>query len=96
MEAKEKQSINPRMLKTVRERTGLSQTEIGSVLGCHRTAISRIERGVETPDWLVKFIQLSRLLDKAGLTWEDVIMDLPEVATLRAAESSSEYQISKM
>lgn len=85
MEAKEKQSINPRMLKTVRERTGLSQSQIGSVLGCHQTDISRIERGVETPDWLVKFIQLSRLLDKAGLTWEDVILDLPEIPERKAS-----------
>ena len=79
MEAKEKQSINPRMLKLVRERTGLSQSEIGSFLGCHRTDISRIERGIETPDWLVKFVMLSKLLTDAGMSWEDVIMEFPEI-----------------
>jgi transcriptional regulator with XRE-family HTH domain len=91
MEANEKQSIDSRMLKIVRDRTGLSQSAIGAALGCHQSDISRIERGLDTPDWLIKFVRLARLLEKTDLTWKDLALDSAP-PTLRTAEKPGEYK----
>jgi DNA-binding XRE family transcriptional regulator len=76
----------------VRQKIGLNQSQIAKALGCHQTDISRIERGVETPDWLLKFAALSTLLHQAGMSWEDVIMSFPE-SNAAATEKSGEYNV---
>lgn len=90
MESIKRQAINPRMIKAVRDKVGMSQEALAKELGCNQSAISRIERGTEIPDWLERFIKLSRLVHQAGLSWEDVIMEFPEPSP-RVAEPSTTY-----
>lgn len=86
------QQVDSKMLKVVRDKLGISQEEMGRRLGVHRPDISRIERGIEVPDWLIRFAALSKILHEAGYSWEDVIMEFPEAPTPRASEQSAEYQ----
>jgi DNA-binding XRE family transcriptional regulator len=79
------QPLNPKMLKVVRDRLGINQEELGRRLGVHRPDISKIERGLETPDWLLKFVMLSKVLTEAGMSWEDVIMEFPEITDRKAS-----------
>ena len=68
------------MIKAIRNKIGLSQSQIGSALGCHQSDISRIERGEVTPDWLIKFAVLLKMLKDAGLSYEDIVMEFPAPA----------------
>ncbi len=49
-------------LRTVRERQGMSQSDLSKASGLHRTHISRIERGVCEP----RFETLMKLRDGLG------------------------------
>ena len=92
----EKQGLNNQVIKTIRTKLNLSQQEMAALLGTERGWLSKVERGLETPDWLTKFAVLLRLLNEAGLTWEDVVMEFPEPVSSRAAmarESSAEYKV---
>lgn len=80
------------MLKVVRDKLGMNQEELGKRLGVHRPDVSKIERGLETPDWLLKFAALSTLLHEAGMSWEDVIMSFPE-SNATATEKAGEYNV---
>lgn len=73
------QVINNEMLKLVRTKLGLSQKAMAALLKTDDSLVSKIERGVETPDWLIRFAVLSKLVRDSGVSWEDVIMDLPEI-----------------
>jgi transcriptional regulator with XRE-family HTH domain len=90
MEASRKQSVNPKMLKLLRERTGMTQKELAEYLGVARPDISKIERGLKTPDWLVRFALLAEKMDQAKITWEDAIMELPDFSP-RVAEKGGDY-----
>jgi transcriptional regulator with XRE-family HTH domain len=92
MRVAENQQIDSRVLKTIRDKLGISQEEVANRLQTERARISKAERGLETPEWLIKFALMAKLLHEAGMTWEDVIMEFPEIKTSRAAESSAEYQ----
>jgi DNA-binding XRE family transcriptional regulator len=91
MESIKKQHVNAKMLKAVRDKLGINQDEMGRRLGVHRPDISKIERGLETPDWLFKFAALAKALHDAGMTWEDVVMNFPEPVD-RVAEESGKYK----
>jgi DNA-binding XRE family transcriptional regulator len=72
------QQVNAKMLKVVRGRLGMNQEELGQRLGVHRPDISKIERGIETPEWLIKFVLMAKLLQEANMSWEDVVMEFPD------------------
>jgi transcriptional regulator with XRE-family HTH domain len=62
-------------LRRARKRSELSQEDLGTRAGLHRTAIGLLERGARTPriDTLIKLTQalpaeIEDLLD--GITWE--------------------------
>ena len=93
MNSGKKQSINNEMLKVIRKKLGLTQPELGKKLGCHFSDISKVERGQVTPDWLIKFGVLLQLLNDAGLTYEDVVMEFPEPMALR--EEGEKYKTGK-
>lgn len=78
MRVAENQTIDTKVIKTIRERLGLSQGEVAKRLQTEQARISKAERGLETPEWLVKFALMAKLLHEAGLSWEDVIMEFPE------------------
>jgi transcriptional regulator with XRE-family HTH domain len=86
------QAINNRVIKRIRDKIGLSQEQLAAQLETSRGRLSNIERGLETPDWLVKFAVLSKLLHEAGFSWEDVIMELPDFNP-RAAEDGGDYNV---
>lgn len=90
MDSIKEQAINPCMLRAIRKKLGISQEEMAKKLGCHQAAISRIERGTETPEWLLKFAVLSKMASEASFSWEDIIMDNPP-PTLRTAEKPAKY-----
>jgi transcriptional regulator with XRE-family HTH domain len=92
METDKVQAVNPKMLKLVRDRTGMSQLELAERLGCKQPDISKIERGLEVPDWLIRFAKLAAVLDQAKMSWEDVIMEFPE-QPLRTAEKGGDYNV---
>lgn len=72
------QTIDSKVLKKIREKLGMSQVEVAKRLQTEQARISKVERGLETPDWLVKFALLAKLLHEAGMSWEDVVMEFPE------------------
>jgi predicted transcriptional regulator len=80
MNQPQKQDVDRAMLKKVRKQLGLSQKDMASLLKTDDSLLSKIERGQETPDWLVRFAVLSKLVHDSGFTWEDVIMEFPIVA----------------
>jgi transcriptional regulator with XRE-family HTH domain len=90
MDAAQNQVVNSEMLKAVRKKLGLSQKKMAALLKTDDSLLSKIERGVETPDWLVKFAVLSKLVHDSGLSWEDVILELPDFSP-RAAEKGGDY-----
>jgi transcriptional regulator with XRE-family HTH domain len=83
------QAPNNKVLKTIRGRLGLSQKQLADILSTEQSRLSKIERGKDTPDWLVKFATLAKLVNDAGLSWEDVIMELPDP---RVSEDKGEYR----
>jgi len=66
------------MIKVVRKKLGLSQKEMAKLLKTDDSLLSKIERGKVTPDWLFRFAMLSSLMARAGISWEDIIMDIPD------------------
>ena len=88
----ENQAPNNKVIKLIRTKLDLSQKEMAEILGTERGWLSKVERGLETPDWLIKFAVLLRMLNDAGLSYEDVVMEFPE-PNPRAAESPGKYQV---
>lgn len=76
--------------KEVRTKLKLSQESVAERLGTDQANISKLERGIEIPDWLVKAIQLHRLLDQAGYSLDDLILALPD-PPLSVAEDGADY-----
>jgi DNA-binding XRE family transcriptional regulator len=68
-------------LKEIRDRLDLTQGELAELLGTKQSNISALERGKEIPDWLIKAIQLHRLLSRAGYCLDDLILSLPDHQT---------------
>jgi transcriptional regulator with XRE-family HTH domain len=80
-------------IKQLRERLNLTQAQVAEALGTKRPQISNLERGVAVPDWLIKALVLNRLLAKAGLSYDDLLLSLPDpTETPRAAESPAPYR----
>lgn len=92
MEEVKKQPVNNKVIKNIRKKLGLSQKELAEMLDSEQSWLSKVERGLETPDWLIKFAVLSRLLHESEMSWEDVVMSFPEPQ--RAREGSGEYNTS--
>ena len=86
----EKQPLNNQVIKLIRKKLNLSQKELADILGTERGWLSKVERGQVTPDWLTKFAVLLKLLNAAGLTYEDVVMEFPEPMTTK--DDSAEYK----
>jgi DNA-binding XRE family transcriptional regulator len=78
MESVKESKINYMSLKQLREKLDLTQDQVAEVLGTKRHRVSKMERGVEIPDWLFKAIALNRLLEKAGLSFNDLLLSLPD------------------
>lgn len=91
MNRKEKQQVNNKVIKNIRESLGMSQKDFAKMLGTDNSRLSKIERGEHTPDWLLKFALLARLLHETGMSWEDVVMEFPDPAP-RVSESPGEYK----
>ncbi len=49
-------------LRTLRQRQGLSQDQLGDMLGVHQTHIGRIERGEKTPNARM-ILKISRIFN---------------------------------
>lgn len=89
----EKQAPNNKVIKLIRDKLDLSQKQMAEKLGTEQSWLSKVERGAITPDWLVKFAVLLKMLNDAGLTYEDVVMEFPEPMALR--EEDEKYTIAK-
>jgi transcriptional regulator with XRE-family HTH domain len=89
----ENQPPNNKVIKAIRKKLKLSQKEMARRLDTDDSWISKVERGQVTPDWLVKFAVLLKMLNDAGLTYEDVVMEFPEPISL--AEESAKYNAVK-
>lgn len=87
----EKIQVDSQVIKKIRDRLNLSQEGMAELLQTDRARLSKIERGLETPDWLVKFAALSELLHRSGLSWHDVILDLPD--NLGVSEKPEDYKV---
>jgi transcriptional regulator with XRE-family HTH domain len=86
-----KQAINSKVIKQIRQKLNISQEKMAEILETDRGRLSKVERGLETPDWLIKFAALSYLLHESGMSWNDVIMTLPDPSP-RASEKPTEYK----
>ena len=74
-------SSNPQKkvsFREIRKRLRLNQSELASILKSDRSEISRLENGKVVPEWLQRAIILHRLLDKTGLTLDDVLLEIPD------------------
>ena len=71
----------------------MSQRDMAQLLGTEQSWLSKAERGVVTPDWLLKFALLMKLARDAGLDFEDVALDFPEPVSSMARESGAEYKV---
>ena len=89
----ENQALNNKVIKLIRKKLNLSQKEMADILGTERGWLSKVERGQATPDWLTKFAVLLKLLNDAGLSYEDVVMEFPEPMTAR--EKPGEYIVNE-
>lgn len=93
------QSIKSEVLKEVRRVLGISQTKLAEMLNSDQADISKLENGRKIPDWLIKSITLSRLLEEAGYTMNDLILSLPdptdEEPVLAVSEKPSTYKTDK-
>lgn len=89
----ENQPPNNKVIKAIRKKLKLSQKEMARRLDTDDSWISKVERGQVTPDWLVKFAVLLKMLNDAGLTYEDVVMTFPEPMTLQ--EEGAKYKTGK-
>ncbi len=58
-------------LRTLRERRGLSQRQLGDMLGVTRTHVSRMERGEKTPN----VAMVLKVADIFGVTTDQLIRD---------------------
>jgi transcriptional regulator with XRE-family HTH domain len=88
----EKQPINNKVLKEIRDSLGLSQEQLAKKLGTDQSYLAKIEKGQVTPGWLIKFVALAQLLHQSGKSWEDVIIEFPDVSP-RAAEDGGDYNV---
>jgi transcriptional regulator with XRE-family HTH domain len=88
----QKQALNSKVIKQIREKLNISQEKMADTLDMDRARLSKIERGLETPEWLKKFAQLSKMLHQAGMTWEDVVIEFPEPM---AREKPGEYIVNE-
>lgn len=59
-----------KMLKTERERTGLSQQKLTDASGAHRRAIQELEKNMTNKDWCRNLAALSKAL---GCSMEDLL-----------------------
>jgi transcriptional regulator with XRE-family HTH domain len=62
------------LLIEVRQRTGLTQTQLGQRLSFDQPAISKIERGERRVD----VIELKMICDRLGMSLQDFIAELVE------------------
>lgn len=86
------QEIKTQVLREARKTLNMTQAELASIVGSDHTDISRLERGKKIPDWLMKAIALDRLLKRAGYTFEDLLLSLPDPEDRpRAAEVAGKY-----
>ena len=74
----EKEQVKSDVLKEARINLGLSQSDVAKMLDSERAAISKLENGKKIPDWLMKSIVLARLLERAGYTFNDLLLSLPD------------------
>jgi transcriptional regulator with XRE-family HTH domain len=88
----ENQPINNKVLKEIRLSLGLSQEQLAKRLGTDQSYLAKIEKGQVTPSWMIKFVALAQLLHQSGKSWEDVIMEFPEVNP-RVAEKGGDYNV---
>jgi transcriptional regulator with XRE-family HTH domain len=88
----EKQAPNNKVIKEIRTKLNLSQAAMAEILDTEQSWLSKVERGLETPDWLIKFARLSHLLNQAGLSWEDVVISFPAPVD-RVAEEPEKYKV---
>ena len=73
-----KSQENKVSLKEVRTRLGLKQADLAKMLGTSRTEVNRIENGKRLPEWYEKTLRLSAVLERAGLSFDDLILALPD------------------
>lgn len=71
------QQKNKVTIKDVRQKMGLTQAEFAELFRTDRSELSRIESG-RVPEWLLKAIYLNHLLEKAGYSFKDLILALPD------------------
>lgn len=64
-------------IKQVRQRMRMTQAEFAQLCGTDRSELSRIQ-SARVPDWLMKAIRLNRLLQKEGLSLNDLLLSLPD------------------
>lgn len=86
------QALNNKVIKTIRDKLNLSQKEMAEILSTEQSRLSKIERGKHTPDWLVKFALLAKLLHDADMSWEDVVIEMPDPIS---REKSGEYIVNE-
>lgn len=88
----ENQALNNKVIKDIRTKLNLSQKQMAEILETEQSWLSKVERGHVTPDWLTKFAVLLKLLNDAGLTYEDVVMSFPE-PSLKASDLPTDYNV---
>ena len=65
-------------LRELRTKLGLNQTQLAELIGTDQSELSRIERGQKIPEWYERMLKVSALLERAGLSFDDLILALPD------------------
>lgn len=63
-----------KLLKEVRRKKGLTQSQLAEYLGIERARLSNLENGKAVPDWLIKALKLNSLLQEEGYSLADLVV----------------------
>ena len=76
--------MNTHPVARYRSQAGLSQADLGEVVGCSRWMINRIERGVRSPSTFL----LRRLVDATGVSADSILAwDPTDAVQVKPAEA---------
>ena len=65
-------------LREVREKLNLNQSQFAKLIGTSQAELSRIENGEVIPKWYDRMLKVSSLVERAGVSFDDLILTLPD------------------
>lgn len=70
-------------IKSIRERLGVTQTELGDVMGCTQGNVGHYERGQTVPPEAAKRLIAYAKAKGQRVTWEDIYGPVPKAPAVK-------------